>query len=275
MKKHKRTSNYLLGKHPGRTLHRIGVSILGIWLAGTSLKFIWPEHDQISIYSDPQHISLEQVKKLNILLLISKDINNDENYFRQQTQNERIISNVHLITLRKGKELKLTEIPSQFVTNNSRKNNILSISELYNIGGEALLADISNRLQKRQNNYPEKFILTSESNIMNFLNEFEKNNFSSKENRSKANLILKEQLKSETNKYPDNINHEEVSSKLFKASRKLIQNSITNISLNEFSSITSLVSLSKRNDPLITKIKNPPNSLIIDLEEIRQTMIDN
>ena len=39
--------NLWLGNYPGRTLHRLGTALVGIWITSSIINFIWPLPDQI------------------------------------------------------------------------------------------------------------------------------------------------------------------------------------------------------------------------------------
>ena len=45
-KKSKVFSNCFLGNYPGRTLHRIGTALAGVWLTSFMINLIWPIPDQ-------------------------------------------------------------------------------------------------------------------------------------------------------------------------------------------------------------------------------------
>ena len=38
--------NKLLGKYPGRTLHRLGAALGGLWMSSLMINLIWPLPDQ-------------------------------------------------------------------------------------------------------------------------------------------------------------------------------------------------------------------------------------
>jgi len=47
MTNHKTNISSWLGKYPSKTLHRIGTSIAGIWIASLLINTIWPLPDQV------------------------------------------------------------------------------------------------------------------------------------------------------------------------------------------------------------------------------------
>ncbi len=63
----------ILGRYPGRTLQRIGVTLTGIWLGSTFIQAIWPMPDQIAVNQDKRFDLVKtpfpENRSINILLL--------------------------------------------------------------------------------------------------------------------------------------------------------------------------------------------------------------
>ena len=56
---------HTLGKYPGKTLHRIVVALIGIWITGNMLNLVW-ENPSNSIYIDLQkELKQDNKRKIN------------------------------------------------------------------------------------------------------------------------------------------------------------------------------------------------------------------
>ena len=55
--KQKSLINKFLGNNPGRTLHRVGVVIAGIWITSSFINTFWPTIDQIKSKRDQSYLN--------------------------------------------------------------------------------------------------------------------------------------------------------------------------------------------------------------------------
>ena len=49
-------SKYILGSYSGRTVHRIGIALLGIWITSSMINLILPIPDQIAPRNSSENI---------------------------------------------------------------------------------------------------------------------------------------------------------------------------------------------------------------------------
>ena len=166
--KRKLINTNFLGKYPGRTLHRIGVCILGFWLAGNSLKIIWPEQDQVSIYSKTTRSEFiaERIRKsgLNILVLIVDNTDRKNIDFRE-------IKNSFFILLHNKKPIKILTIPNQFKIISNKKSYLLSRIDLYNLGGISLFYNMFIKDFSNISTSNNRYLIISNSNVNRFIND--------------------------------------------------------------------------------------------------------
>ncbi len=155
-------SNWL-GEYPGRTLHRIGITIIGIWITGNLLNTISPQENQVSLKSSRVEDIKGQISlpKRPITILISliseKKVNNNlkQGFLRRQEE----IQSFMLVRISKNNPVEILQIPIELAIKLPGEEKILALSETFNKGGVALSADVIMEIIGRRDELPERYMI--------------------------------------------------------------------------------------------------------------------
>ncbi len=107
-KKKRNLVDLLLGNKPGRTIHRLGVFLGGIWIAGLALNLLWPMPDEISKIDSLRDIEMKNIsipnKEINLLILFSEN--------QEESRHNEISSGIILLKLNKVVGINIIQIPT-------------------------------------------------------------------------------------------------------------------------------------------------------------------
>ncbi len=176
LKSFRRNISALLGRYPGRTIQRIGVALAGIWLAGTSINFFWPEPDQVaSENSRKNHVSFEMGTLLSDPITILFVIVDSKAFGDKHSQSEvNLENNIHslfLLRVSAKKTIDIIQIPIELAVQLPGQNGMTPLAEMYNFGGVALMADVVSEVIGLPEKQPHRFVEISSNAISPLVDE--------------------------------------------------------------------------------------------------------
>ena len=165
LKKPRNKHNNILGKYPGRTLHRIGATILSVWVTSLSIKYLFPEVDNY-ISNQSKGINAEKVMssiKSNATILIfildNKLINKKTSGTIKENTNE--LKSLLLLSLSRKSSPILSQVPinKSIILPNNKK--VKSFKNIFREGNVLLTSEILNSLLNNSNYNPYRYIIAS------------------------------------------------------------------------------------------------------------------
>jgi len=161
-KKSQSTINKVLGDYPGRTLHRIGTALGGIWLTSIIINLLWPLPDQISsrdssIQHDVRSIPIPK-KNINILLFGVNHLTSDLPNNKGQINEKNYLEKLAVIRIRHHQAIQFIEIPTTLKIILPGSKKLYTLSESYQEGGISLGTDIATKLLRLPKQEPQRYI---------------------------------------------------------------------------------------------------------------------
>ncbi len=165
----------ILGKYPGRSLHRIGAAIAGIWITSTLLQVLWPTKIQLNTRNMKYYINAtksdESIKPLTILFINLEEMNagdaiNTKNYF-----DNSIVNSIILMKLERNKPINIIQIPIELATQIPGKKELIPLSETYRIGGPSLISESIRYSLGISKSIPTRFVIFKPKSIRTLINE--------------------------------------------------------------------------------------------------------
>ena len=153
-----------LGNYPGKTLHRLGTAIVGIWLTSSLINFIWPLPDQISPIVSLRRIRLEGegliIKPITILILGISEIKGSHSETKKFDDNIGKLKSISIVTIEAEKPLIFKQLPTNLKLILPGSQSTRTLSECYEEGGVALSTDIIAKLLKLKHGEPQRYLIT-------------------------------------------------------------------------------------------------------------------
>ena len=156
------TINKVLGDYPGRTLHRIGTALGGIWLTSTIINFLWPLPDQVlsresSIQREVRSVPIPK-KNINILLFGVNSLTSDLPNHKDQINERNYLEKLAVIRISNNQVIRFIEIPTKLKIILPGSKKLYTLSESYQTGGISLGTDIATKLLRLPKKEPQRYI---------------------------------------------------------------------------------------------------------------------
>ncbi len=170
----------LIGKYPGRTLHRIGTALGSIWITSSMINFILPLPDLFSPTKALKGLEAKEIKYLakpvTILILgVNKNeskIETIENEIKANKINH--LKSVLLIKFKPMNSIQLIEIPIGLKVILPGSNNSKNLAQSYKEGGIALCKDIISETLNLQKGEPQRYLLAKSEALNKLVNNISK-----------------------------------------------------------------------------------------------------
>ncbi len=163
-----------LGKYPGKTLHRLGTALGGLWISTIVINYLWPLPDQIKIIekNSASLIGRESfyfdAAKILVLIVDSPQIQTEESDRLQGPK--KGLKELILLELSSSSEFNAVKLPLQKkITLPGSKGKFLPIVQTYNIGGVALSANITSSFLGLEKEDIDHFIILNYEDISKFI----------------------------------------------------------------------------------------------------------
>ncbi len=164
---HKR--NYLLGKHPGRTLQRLGAAIGGCWIASNLLNIIWPNTQVFNRNSSSSYTEKTLKKTIN-LLVIHNDSDLIANTRSNYLANLSTPNNIMLFTFKDNKPPEILIISKGYKVFSPINNQKISLYRIYkDLGLEATRLILSKAIEKQPKKI-QRYIIIPKNGLKLFIN---------------------------------------------------------------------------------------------------------
>ena len=159
-KPYKRKVNWL-GKYPGRTLHRIGAALGGIWIATNLLNSLWPEPDQITTNSllerEARKIKIPN-SPASILLIEANEIKPESNQIKRSMEERKQFKSFTLINIKKGAIPEVIVIPIGLITKEDKDNNMNSIQRSFRKESINIISNLAFKVSGIPQQNPKRYI---------------------------------------------------------------------------------------------------------------------
>ncbi len=158
-----------LGRHPGRTLHRIGVTIAAIWVAGSMINIMWPKPDQVKLNSS--HIQAQfkrsRLPSRKITIFI---IGTGKNSFKPQNELKfedkvQSVQSIIVVKFSTKNGVKILQAPIELGIMFPGERSPKTLSSGYEIGGVALITDIITEVLGLEKEIPKRYVVINSDAI--------------------------------------------------------------------------------------------------------------
>ena len=173
-KKTKLTINKVLGNYPGRTLHRLGTALGGIWVTSSILNLFWPLPDQVMYSNSLSQLAMKDItvpkKTINLLLLGVKNSQSALPQNNKSQTSQGSLERLALIKINYDQPIRLIEIPTELKVILPGSQTPHTLSKVYEKGGIAMQQDIVSKLLRIPKEEPQRYLILNTNNILKIIN---------------------------------------------------------------------------------------------------------
>ncbi len=168
-KKTKPTKIGLLGKYPGRTLHRLGAVLAGMWIASSVLNAIWKLPDQVAPKNRFHTTSSNKnlvLKDTATILIIETPSARRENQINTSPprENKHRWFRFYILEFSPKRTIKITAFPSQFKAMLPGNSKPIDFNDIYKQGGVSLARDVIEEvLSLPKEKIPKRYLILSQN----------------------------------------------------------------------------------------------------------------
>ena len=161
--------NKLLGKYPGRTLHRLGAALGGLWMSSLMINLIWPLPDQAVTNDSLVGIKMrrQNLPKMPINLLLIGVSNLQSGFSIEENVNSdaKILSSISLIKLSNDQPLQIIEIPTQLEIILPGSKDLSNLSPIYSKGGVSISAEFVSKLLRLPKDKLKSYLIVNDKTL--------------------------------------------------------------------------------------------------------------
>jgi len=152
-----------LGKHPARTLLRIGAAVGSVWIVGTALATLWPKVDRVApalpAADDPSSLAPLPSQPVTVLVvgIDANGINDPVN--RAAPRGPANADSLMLMRVQTNKPLQILQLPTELGVNLPGSTTMQPLASSYRRGGIALTSDLISRVVGLPDGEPSRYVV--------------------------------------------------------------------------------------------------------------------
>ena len=170
----KKHINAWLGNYPGKTLHRLGTTIVGVWMTSLIINLIWPLPDQVSNSDSLSDIRLKnlpvQTKPISILILGVSNSRTDSPIEANPKVIKGNLKSLLLLKSQPNNPIRILEFPTNLKIVLPGTKAIRTMAQVYEEGGVALSSDVVSKLLVLLKAFPQRYLILEPGFSSNWIN---------------------------------------------------------------------------------------------------------
>ena len=161
--------NKLLGKYPGRTLHRLGAALGGLWITSLMINLIWPLPDQAVTNDSLVGIKMKRENlpriPINLLLIGVSNLQSGLSKEGNVNRDSKILSSISLMKLSHNEPLQIIEIPTQLEMILPGSKDLSNLSQIYSKGGVSISAEFVSKLLRLPKDKLKSYLILNDKTL--------------------------------------------------------------------------------------------------------------
>ncbi len=154
----------------GKTFHRLGAGLAGIWLTSMIIYWTWPKTDQFDTYNSEARQQIGYIPKINEELNVFL-IGTEKTYINRNKDSSKKLVSFTIIRLIPKDKIKIIHIPTKTYIRIPDETSIKSLPETYQIGDVALTTSAVSEGIGIQLNTNQRFIVFSNLSLEKLIQE--------------------------------------------------------------------------------------------------------